>query len=76
MTNAVLEAIRTRRMVRALTDDDVPREQIEPILEAVRWAPSAGNRRLHYFVGLHDPTTLRLLRMVSPGMFNVRAPRF
>ena len=41
MTNPVLEAIRTRRMVRALTDAPVPREQVELILKAVRWAPSA-----------------------------------
>src|SRR5215510_13659651 len=69
MSNAVLEAIRTRRMVRALTDAPVPREQVEQILEAARWAPSAGNRRLHRFVAVQDPVTLRLLRMASPGMF-------
>src|SRR5262249_1912903 len=69
MSNAVLEAIRSRRMVRALTDAPVPREQVEQILEAARWAPSAGNRRLHHFVAIQDAVTLRLLRMVSPGMF-------
>ena len=69
MTNAVLDAIRTRRMVRALTDAPVPREQVEQILEAARWAPNAGNRRLHRFVAVQDAVTLRLLRMVSPGMF-------
>src|SRR5262252_461707 len=69
MSNAVLEAIRTRRMVRALTDAPVAREQVEQILEAARWAPSAGNRRLHRFVAIQDSVTLRLLRMVSPGMF-------
>ena len=68
MTNAVLEAIRTRRMVRALTEAPVARELVEQILEAARWAPSAGNRRLHHFVALREPLTLRLLRMVSPGM--------
>ena len=69
MTNAVLEAIRTRRMARALTDAPVDRAQVEEVLEAARWAPSAGNRRLHRFVAVQDPVTLRLLRMVSPGMF-------
>jgi nitroreductase len=69
MTNPVLEAIRTRRMVRALTDAPIPREQVELILQAVRWAPNAGNRRLHRYVAVQDSTTLRLLRMVSPGMF-------
>ena len=69
MTNAVLEAIRTRRVVRALTDAPIDRAQVEEVLKAARWAPSGGNRRLHRFVAVQDPVTLRLLRMVSPGMF-------
>ncbi|MBI3733126.1 MAG: nitroreductase family protein [Chloroflexi bacterium] len=67
-SNPVLEAIRTRRVVRALTDEPVGRAQLEDILKAGRWAPSGGNRRLHRYVAVHDPLTLRLLRMVSPGM--------
>jgi nitroreductase len=69
MTNPVLEAIRTRRMARALTDEPIERAELEEVLKAARWAPSAGNRRLHRFVAVQDPLTLRLLRMVSPGMF-------
>lgn len=69
MTNAVLEAIRTRRMSRALTDAPVDRALVEEVLKAARWAPNAGNRRLQQFVAIQDPSTLRLLRMVSPGMF-------
>jgi nitroreductase len=69
MTNPVLEAIRTRRMVRALTAEPIARADLEEMLKAARWAPSAGNRRLHRFVAIQDPLTLKLLRMVSPGMF-------
>jgi nitroreductase len=69
MPHPVLEAIRTRRIVRALTDQPIERAQLEEILKAARWAPSAGNRRLHRFVAVQDPLTLRLLRMVTPGMF-------
>jgi len=69
MTNAVLDAIRTRRVVRALTDVPIDRAQLEAVLQAARWAPSAGNRRLQRFVAIQDPTTLKLLRMVTPGMF-------
>jgi nitroreductase len=69
MTNPVLDAIRTRRMVRALTDAPVARADLEAVLEAVRWAPNAGNRRLHRFVAVENPVTLRVLRMVAPGMF-------
>ncbi|MGD9528213.1 nitroreductase family protein [Pseudonocardia sp.] len=65
---AVLAAIRSRRVVRAMTAEPLPREQLETILDAGRWAPTAGNRHLQRFVATDDPTTLRLLRMVSPGM--------
>jgi len=69
MSNPVLEAIRTRRMARALTDEPIARAELEEILKAARRAPSAGNRRLHRFVAVQHPTTLRLLRAVAPGMF-------
>jgi len=69
MTNPVLEAIGTRRMTRALTDEPIARSELEEVLKAARWAPSAGNRRLHRFIAIQDPLTLKLLRMVSPGMF-------
>jgi nitroreductase len=69
MTNPVLKAIRTRRMVRALTGEPIVRSELEEVLKAARWAPSAGNRRLHRFIAVEDPLTLKLLRMVSPGMF-------
>jgi len=69
VTNPVLDAIRTRRMARALTSEPITRADMEEVLKAVRWAPSAGNRRLHRFIAVQDPLTLKLLRMVSPGMF-------
>ena len=69
MTNPVLEAIRMRRMTRALTDEPIARSELEEVLKAARWAPSAGNRRLHRFIAIQDSLTLKLLRMVSPGMF-------
>src|SRR5262249_18653075 len=69
MTNPVLETIRTRRIVRALTSEPIAPEDFEEVLKAARWAPSAGNRRLHRFIAVQDPLTLKLLRMVTPGMF-------
>jgi len=51
------------------TADPAAREAFEEVLKAARWAPSAGNRRLHRFIAIQDPLTLRLLRMVTPGMF-------
>jgi nitroreductase len=68
MTDPVLAAIRSRRVVRALTEEPVARATLESILDAGRWAPTAGNRHLQRFVATDDPRTLRVLRMVSPGM--------
>jgi nitroreductase len=67
-SNPVIEAIRSRRVVRALGADPLDRTSIEAILDAARWAPTAGNRHLQRFVASDDPGTLRALRMVSPGM--------
>jgi len=68
MSDDPLALIRTRRVVRALTDEPVERAQLERILEAASHAPSAGNRRLQRFVAVEDAATLRVLRMVAPGM--------
>jgi nitroreductase len=56
-------------MVRAMLDRPIERAELEEVLEAARWAPNAGNRHLHRFVVVQDPLTLRVLRMVAPGMF-------
>ena len=69
MNQPVLDAIRTRRVVRLLLDRPTDRELLECVLDAGRWATSAGNRRPHRFVAVQDPLTLRALRAVSPGMF-------
>ena len=69
MAEAMLELIATRRVVRVLTEEPVAREDLERILDAGRWAPTGGNTRSVRFVAIEDPTTLRVLRMVSPGMF-------
>jgi nitroreductase len=52
-----------------MTNQPVEPEQLEKILEAGRWAPVGGNQRVHRFVAVQNPTILRLLRLVSPGMF-------
>jgi len=73
MSEQVLDNIRTRRAVREMTDQPVERAQIETVLEAARWAPSGGNLRPHRFIVIQDEETRRLIRIVSPGMFQ-RAP--
>jgi nitroreductase len=68
MSDAVLHAIRTRRVVRALTDAPVSHDQLRTVLDSARYAPHAGNRRLHRYVVATQPSLLRAVRMVSPGM--------
>ena len=58
MTNPVLAAIRSRRVVRAMTTEPVARSTIEEILDAGRWASTAGNRHLQRFVATDHPGTL------------------
>ena len=49
---SILEAIMQRRSIRDFTDQDIPQEAIDMLVEAIRWAPSAGNlqSRKFYFV--------------------------
>jgi nitroreductase len=68
---AVYEALRARRVARRMSDRPVPSEVVDRVVEAARFAPNAGNRRLQPVVAVTDSTTLRLLRLISPGMIPV-----
>ncbi len=66
--DALNAAIRSRRVVRSMTEDPIPPEILETIVRSAHFAPNAGNRRLQRLVPVADPRLLRLLRLVSPGM--------
>jgi nitroreductase len=68
VNDAMLDAIRTRRVVRALTDAPVDPDQLRTVLDSARYAPHAGNRRLHRYVVVTRPSLMRAVRLVSPGM--------
>jgi nitroreductase len=68
MAHDVLHTIRTRRVTRDFREQPVSQDALRQILEAARWAPSAGNRRLQRFIAIQDPTTIRLVRTLAPGM--------
>jgi len=57
----LFEAIRTRRSIRAFTEEEVSEGEIEKILDAARWAPSAGNIQPWIFVIVRTPETKRRL---------------
>ena len=49
---SVLEAIKTRRSIRKFQNQEIPSEIVEKLIEALIWAPSAGNlqSRKFYFI--------------------------
>ncbi len=71
----VLEAIRNRRSIRDFKKQDIPEAIMESLMEAIRWAPSAGNlqSRRFYFVLSQDGRN-RLAKAALNQNFIARAP--
>jgi nitroreductase len=61
----VLEAIKGRRSIRAFRPDPVPEEDVARILDAARYAPSAGNGQPWRFLVVTDRDSLAKLRACS-----------
>ncbi|MGQ9722860.1 MAG: nitroreductase family protein [Candidatus Jordarchaeum sp.] len=62
----VLEAIKTRRSIRDYdTGKEVSKELIEQIIEAARWAPTAGNRQPVEIVVVFDQEKREKMASVS-----------
>ncbi len=57
----VFEAIKGRRSIRAYTSDKVSDEDIEKLIDAAHWAPSAGNIQPWEFVIVRDAKIKRRL---------------
>jgi albonoursin synthase len=64
----VLDAILTRRSVRAYRREPVPREVLEALATAGLWAPTASNRQDVTFAVVDDPADLAALQPFAPGM--------
>jgi len=57
----VFEAIKKRRSIRAYKNTDIPEETVEKLIEAARWAPSAGNIQPWEFIIVRNKETKRRL---------------
>jgi len=57
----VLEAIKGRRSIRAFRSQRVPAEIVEKLIDAARWAPSAGNIQPWEFIIVRKPEIKRRL---------------
>jgi nitroreductase len=63
-----LELVKSRRSIRVFKPDPVPRETIEKILEAARWAMSGANGQPWEFVVVQDRARILLTFMpLHPG---------
>ena len=61
------EAIKGRRSIRTYKKIDLPQDTVETLLEAARWAPSAGNVQPWAFVVASSPQTKRNLSLAAYG---------
>ncbi len=71
----VLDAVIRRRSIRAFQGKSLPEDAVERLIEAVLWAPSAGNlqSRFFYFV-LDRKLRIRLARAALDQFFVSEAP--
>jgi nitroreductase len=63
----LLEIIKNRRSIRSYKKRDLPQEIIEKLLEAARWAPSAGNVQPWAFVVASSQKMKQSLSMATYG---------
>ncbi len=75
MDMPVLAIIKNRRSVRDFTDREIPADAVDALVEAIRWAPSAGNMqsRKFYFVFNHG-VKKRLAKAALSQNFIAEAP--
>jgi len=66
----LLDFIKERRSIRAFQEKQVPEKEIEMILEAGRWAPSASNRQPWEFIVIKNRDILKkIARVTGYGWF-------
>jgi len=62
------KAILERRSIRQFTDTDIPPEELEKLVHAGIWAPTAGNIQSWLFFCVTRPEQIHNIQVVSPGM--------
>lgn len=71
----VLQAIRERRSIRAFQDRPIPQPALEVLIQALIWAPSAGNlQSRHFFFVFHQDLRRRLADAAWGQDFVAQAP--
>lgn len=71
----VAEAIKKRRSIRKFLNKDIPENAIEALIEAIKWAPSAGNLQARRFYFVQDQELKEMLAVAALGqIFIASAP--
>ena len=70
-----LKFLKERRSIRSFQDKEIPNKEIEMILEAGRWTPSASNRQPWEFILIKDTDfKLKVAKTAAYGRFMKQAP--
>jgi nitroreductase len=70
------EVFKERRSIHHFTEDEVTDEEIEYILEAARWAPSAGNAQPWRFIIVNKPENREKVWRATSDIPNVTPQNF
>ncbi|MHA3964248.1 MAG: nitroreductase family protein [Candidatus Thorarchaeota archaeon SMTZ1-45] len=70
-----IKAIRERRSIRKYKSDNVKEDELETILQAGRWAPSASNKQPWHFIIIHNEDMRKKLADIHDyGRFMKESP--
>ncbi len=58
MDNPILKTIKSRRSIRKFTEEQIKEEELQAVLEAGMWAPSAGNSQAWHFTVVQNTEVL------------------
>jgi nitroreductase len=71
----ILQMIQSRRSIREFQDRSLPEKVVDDLMEALRWAPSAGNLQSRFFYFVFNPELRkRLAEAALSQEFIARAP--
>ncbi|MCR4433959.1 MAG: nitroreductase family protein [Caldiserica bacterium] len=65
----LFEAIKTRRSIRAFSNEPISQEILSELVNAGVWAPSAGNMQAWRFIIITDSNQIEKIKNLSPGIF-------